>query len=118
MERQQNQAFSVGHRKYSGERGVYRPLISGPKVRPLVERPEAVAAMSISPETALGPLPHAARALVLLLRIERRRAGRLAVRADRDRLDAGLGAFQERLAMLLQRFAALVDGDRILEGHV
>src|SRR4051812_5599196 len=66
----------------------------------------------------MGPLLRAGARRALLLRVERRRAGRLAVRADRDLLDAGLGALQERLAVLLQELAALVDGNRVLEGHV
>src|SRR5829696_8019020 len=53
--------------------------------------------------------------LMSVARVERRRSGRLAGGADGDLLDAGLGALEERLAMLLQRLAALVDGDRFLE---
>src|SRR3954469_1752394 len=66
----------------------------------------------------MGPLLRARAGLALLLRVERRRPGRLAVRTDGDLLDAGLGALQQRLAVLLQGLAALVDRDRVLEGHV
>src|SRR4051812_25455140 len=47
--------------------------------------------------------------------VERRRSGRLAAGADGDLLDAGLGPFEKRLAMLLQGLPALVDRDRFLE---
>jgi hypothetical protein len=53
--------------------------------------------------------------MALVAGVERRRSGRLAAGADGDLLDAGLGPLQERLAMLLQRLAALVDRDRFLE---
>src|SRR5215218_9410277 len=53
--------------------------------------------------------------LMSVARVERRRSGRLAGGADGDLLDAGLGALEERLAMLLQGLAALVDRDRFLE---
>src|SRR4051794_30429982 len=52
------------------------------------------------------------------LDIQRRDAGRLAARPDRDLLDAGLGLLEQALAVLLQGLAPLVDGDRVLKGHV
>src|SRR5215207_9820641 len=48
-------------------------------------------------------------------RVERGRPGRLARGAERDLLDAGFGALEERFAVALQRLAALVDPDRLLE---
>src|SRR5688572_21960341 len=47
--------------------------------------------------------------------IERLRAGGLAVGAERDLIDPGLGGLEPRLAMPLQPVAALVKLDRLVE---
>src|SRR5258706_11176332 len=47
--------------------------------------------------------------------VERLAAARFAVAAETDLLDAGLGLAEQALAMLLQRLAALVDGNRFGE---
>src|SRR5215218_9092445 len=54
----------------------------------------------------------------LRLQIERRRPGRLSVRADGDLLDPRLGFLEQGLAVLLQRLTALVDRNRVLERDV
>src|SRR5262249_23324179 len=53
-----------------------------------------------------------------LLYVERFGAGRLARGIEGDLLDARLGLAQQLLAAALERFAALVDGNRFLERDV
>src|SRR5208282_1436309 len=52
------------------------------------------------------------------LDVERLGADRLALRIQRDLRDARLGLPQQILTTVLERLAALVDGDRFLERHL
>src|SRR5436190_23575534 len=54
----------------------------------------------------------------MLFHVERLGAGRLARGIERDLLDPGLGEPQQFLAAALERFPALVDGNRFLQRHL